>query len=71
MMLATYLTGLVLGSFLYARFADRTRNPWLIFGWLVTGAGASALLIFASMGPARIAAHAGHDRQGGLWSRRQ
>lgn len=50
-MLATYLTGLVLGSFIYARFADRTRNPWLIFGLLVTGAGASALLIFASMGP--------------------
>lgn len=39
-MLATYFTGLVLGSFLYARFADRTRNPWLIFGLLVTGAGA-------------------------------
>ncbi|UCC52840.1 MAG: fused MFS/spermidine synthase, partial [Anaerolineaceae bacterium] len=50
-MLATYLTGLVLGSFLYARFADRTRRPWLVFGLLVSGAGASALLIFAGIGP--------------------
>ena len=50
-MLATYLTGLVLGSFLYARFADRTRRPWTIFGLLVIGAGASALLIVAGLGP--------------------
>jgi spermidine synthase len=50
-MLATYLTGLVLGSFLYARFADRIRRPWTIFGLLVTAAGASALLIFAGIGP--------------------
>ena len=50
-MLATYLTGLVLGSFLYARFADRIRRPWTIFGLLVTTAGASALLIFAGIGP--------------------
>ena len=50
-MLATYLTGLVLGSFLYARFADRSQRPWSIFGLLVAGAGASALLIFAGIGP--------------------
>ena len=50
-MLATYLTGLVIGSFLYARFADRTRRPWMVFGLLVTGAGASALLIIAGLGP--------------------
>ena len=51
LVLATYLTGLVLGSFLYARFADRSRQPWLVFGLLVAGAGASALLIFAGIGP--------------------
>jgi predicted membrane-bound spermidine synthase len=50
-MLATYLSGLVLGSFLYARFADRSRRPWTVFGLLVGGAGASALLIFAGIGP--------------------
>jgi spermidine synthase len=50
-MLATYLSGLVLGSFLYARFADRSRRPWTIFGLLVMGAGVSALLIFAGIGP--------------------
>ena len=50
-MLATYLTGLVLGSFLYARFSDRTRRPWTVFGLLVAGAGAGALFIFAGLGP--------------------
>jgi spermidine synthase len=50
-MLATYLSGLVIGSFLYARFADRAQQPWMIFGLLVGGAGASALLILAGIGP--------------------
>ena len=49
--LATYLAGLVLGSFLHARFADRVRRPWASFGLLVAGAGASALVLFAALGP--------------------
>ena len=48
--LAVYLTGLVLGSFLYARFADRVRRPWETFGLLVAGAGATAMAIFAGLG---------------------
>lgn len=48
--LAVYLAGLVLGSFLYARFADRVRRPWATFGLLVTGAGATAVAVFAVLG---------------------
>lgn len=49
--LATYLTGLFLGSVLGSRFADRTRRPWLVFGGLIAAAGGSALLLLASIGP--------------------
>ncbi|UCF20959.1 MAG: fused MFS/spermidine synthase [Gemmatimonadota bacterium] len=48
--LATYLTGLVLGSFLYALFADRVRQRWIVFGLLVACAGACALITFAGLG---------------------
>ncbi len=47
--LATYLAGLMLGSAIYSRFADRIRQPWRVFGLLVAGAGASALAIFATL----------------------
>ncbi|MDJ0592058.1 MAG: fused MFS/spermidine synthase [Pleurocapsa sp. MO_226.B13] len=43
--LATYLLGLTLGSWLYAYWADRIRHPWQIFGILLAGAGISALVI--------------------------
>jgi len=46
-MLATYLLGLVIGSSIYARYADKTRHPWIIFGLLIMGAGISAILIFS------------------------
>ena len=49
--LATYLTGLSLGSLLWARFADRVRRPWRVFGFLIAAAGASALVLLASVGP--------------------
>src|SRR4029079_1874650 len=49
--LVASLTGLFLGSLLGSRFADRVRNPWLAFGGLIAGAGASALLLLASVGP--------------------
>ena len=49
-LLVTYLSGLVIGSAVYARFADRNKRPWLAFGSLIFTAGASALLIFAGLG---------------------
>ncbi|WAB96094.1 fused MFS/spermidine synthase [Pseudomonas putida] len=48
--LATYLTGLVLGSALYARRADRIRDPWGLFGLLIACAGLLALLQIAGLG---------------------
>lgn len=42
-MLATYLAGLALGSALFARFARPRHDPWLLFGLLLAGAGASAI----------------------------
>ena len=49
--LATYLTGLFLGSLAWSRYVDRVRRPWLVFGLLIAAAGASALLLLASIGP--------------------
>jgi spermidine synthase len=48
--LATYLAGLVTGSALYARIADRVRDPWGIFGLLIAAAGLVALLEIAILG---------------------
>ena len=48
--LATYLTGLVFGSALYSRFADKVRNPWRIFGALIASAGLLALVGIAGTG---------------------
>ncbi|MFI8481694.1 fused MFS/spermidine synthase [Pseudomonas sp. NPDC078700] len=48
--LATYLTGLVLGSALYARRADRIRDPWGLFGLLIAAAGLLALLQISGLG---------------------
>lgn len=50
MVLATYLAGLVLGSALYARRADRIRDPWGLFGLLIALAGLLALLQIAGLG---------------------
>ena len=50
-LLATYLAGLMLGSALQARWADRIRDPWGVFALLVAGAGLVALLEFALLGP--------------------
>lgn len=49
-MLATYLGGLALGSWLFARVVDRTSNPWRLFGLLVAGAGAVSIVTVASIG---------------------
>ncbi|MNX86547.1 Spermidine synthase [compost metagenome] len=48
--LATYLTGLFLGSALLSRRVDRIRDPWGVFGLLIVGAGLIALLEIALLG---------------------
>ena len=48
--LATYLMGLFIGSALYARSADRVRDPWGAFGVLIAAAGFMALLEIAGLG---------------------
>ncbi len=48
--LATYLCGLVLGSALVSRYADRTRDPWGAFALLIVAAGLVALLEIAFLG---------------------
>jgi spermidine synthase len=50
-MLATYLVGLALGSWLFARLGGPGRDPWVVLGLLLAGAGASALAIVALLGP--------------------
>ena len=49
--IAMYLSGLALGSWLYGRVADRMERPWTAFGLLIAGAGASSLLMFTLLGP--------------------
>ena len=48
--LATYLTGLFIGSTLLARRVERIRDPWGVFGLLIAGAGLIALLEIAVLG---------------------
>jgi len=50
-MLATYLAGLALGAALFARRADRIRDPWGMFGLLIGAAGLAALLEISLLGP--------------------
>ncbi len=45
--LATYLSGLAIGSALYSRFNSRIRDHWGIFGLLISAAGVVALLEIA------------------------
>jgi spermidine synthase len=47
--LATYLAGLVVGSALYARFSNRVRDSWGLFGLLISAAGVVALLEIAGL----------------------
>jgi spermidine synthase len=42
-MLATYLSGLALGSWLFARIHRERRDPWRVFGLLLATAGLSAI----------------------------
>jgi spermidine synthase len=47
--LATYLAGLVVGSALYARFSNRVRDAWGVFGLLISASGVVALLEIAGL----------------------
>lgn len=51
MMLAVYLLGLMAGSAIYARFAERVRDAWAAFGVLIALAGLVALLQVSWLGP--------------------
>jgi predicted membrane-bound spermidine synthase len=44
--LATYLLGLTVGSWVISFWSDRIRRPWIVCGCLIAGAGISALAIF-------------------------
>jgi spermidine synthase len=48
--LATYLCGLVIGSTLVSRHADRARDPWSAFALLIVAAGLVAMLEIAFLG---------------------
>ncbi|MFW2405937.1 MAG: fused MFS/spermidine synthase [Gammaproteobacteria bacterium] len=48
--LATYLLGLVIGAWAYARIADRVEARWRAFGLLIAGAGICTLATFALLG---------------------
>ena len=48
--LATYLSGLFIGSQLMSRRVERIRDPWGVFGLLIAGAGLVALLEIALLG---------------------
>jgi predicted membrane-bound spermidine synthase len=50
-MLGTYLTGLALGSALFARIVRAEHDPWRVLGLLLTAAAASALAVVALVGP--------------------
>ncbi len=49
--LATYLAGLSIGAAIFARWADRNRDPWGVFGFLIAAAGLIALLEICLLGP--------------------
>ncbi len=48
--LATYLSGLFIGSQLMSRRVERLRDPWGVFGLLIAGAGLVALVEIALLG---------------------
>ncbi|WP_238480980.1 fused MFS/spermidine synthase [Dyella telluris] len=50
MMLTVYLLGLMIGSAIYSRYADRVRDGWFAFGALIALAGLVALLQVSLLG---------------------
>jgi spermidine synthase len=52
---ATFMGGLALGSFLGGKAADRSRSPLVLYGWLVLGVGAYCFLIPAATSLANLA----------------
>jgi predicted membrane-bound spermidine synthase len=51
LVLVVYLTGLAVGSALWARQADRVPDRWVAFGLLIAMSGLAALASFAALGP--------------------
>ncbi len=49
-MLAAYLAGLAIGSWLFSGIVDRTAHPWRLFGMLIGGASVAALVTVAAIG---------------------
>jgi len=49
-MLGTYLTGLALGSLLFARWSRARHDPWRVFGLLLTAAAASSIAVVTVLG---------------------
>jgi predicted membrane-bound spermidine synthase len=50
LVLAVYLSGLALGSGIWARVADRIVNRWAAFGFLIALSGLLAVLTYAGLG---------------------
>ncbi|HSN72319.1 MAG TPA: fused MFS/spermidine synthase, partial [Steroidobacteraceae bacterium] len=51
LVLAVYLSGLVIGSALWARYSDHVTDRWTPFGLLIAASGLAALMSFAALGP--------------------
>jgi spermidine synthase len=51
LVLGVYLSGLVIGSSLWARYSDRVTDRWTPFGLLIAASGLAALVSFAALGP--------------------
>lgn len=67
-MLTLFLMGIALGSLVFGRVADRTRDPLAILGLVQTGAGVSALATAPLFLEAQAAAHLGGLMLGGEWA---
>jgi len=65
-MLATYLAGLAIGAALFARRADRVRDPWGVFGLLIAAAGMVTVLEISLLGEWLPALQSMADRT--VWS---
>ena len=64
LVLATYLLGLTLGSAVMSGWSDRLRQPWLVFGGLIAGAGLCALASFTVVDVWLLQA----QHQAGVWA---
>ncbi len=61
-MLATYLSGLAIGSALLARRIDRLKDPWGLFGLLIAAAGCISLIEINFLGDWLLSLQSSADR---------